>query len=50
MMTVQDLINALLEIEDKSMTVFAEVFCEYEDRVVNMREVHEDGMNYVVLC
>lgn len=48
-MTVQELIDKLSQVEDKNMTIFAKIFEEYQDRIVELQEVHEDGMNYVRL-
>ena len=48
-MTIKELIDALSKIEDKSLTVFSKVFDEYQDRIIEVHEVHEDEMNYILL-
>lgn len=48
-MTIQELIDALSKIEDKTMTVFSKVFDEYQDRIVEVQEVQDGEINYVLL-
>lgn len=48
-MTVQEMIDELMTIENKDMTIFARVLEEYPARVIDIEEVHDGKLNYVLL-
>ena len=48
-MTVKQLINVLNSIEDKDITVFAKVFDKYQDRIVEVKEIHDGELKYILM-
>ena len=53
-MNVEELIEKLQAIENKDLAVFAMVFedspNEGQDRITEVKEMHEGRLNYVRLC
>ena len=48
-MTVEQLIEYLQSIEDKSITVFAKIFEENQDRIIQAEEIRDNDLHYVLL-
>lgn len=48
-MTVEQLIEYLQSIKDKKITIFAKVFDENQDRIIQAEEVNDGELHYILL-